>query len=123
MRIQLRLAAATAGIAALAACAPDAWQNVRAQQFNAYLDTVTASCQPLWIGGTLYTRFDPSVGSAGQYDQILDLLSRLFYQRISPADFRSAMQGAWGDTRTAASTECMIAQLPAERPKSPTGQW
>lgn len=119
MRNRIALLAAASLIAG---CAPDAWQNVRAQQFNAFLDTVAARCQPLWIGSTLYTSFDASVGPAGQYDQVLDLLSRLFYQRISPADFRTAMQGSWFDSRTAASTECIIAQLPADRPTAPGGR-
>jgi hypothetical protein len=117
-----RLAITWASFALLAACAPDAWQNVRAKEFNAYLDTVAAKCQPLWIGSTLYRRLDASEGPPGQYDQLLDLMSRLFYQRISPAEFRASMPIMAGDSRSAASVECMIAQLPAERPISPTGQ-
>jgi hypothetical protein len=119
MRNRIALLAAASLIAG---CAPDAWQNVRAQQFNAFLDTLAARCQPLWIGSTLYTTIEPSVGPAGQYDQLLDLLSRLFYQRISPADFRAAMRDSWSDGQTAASTECIIAQLPAARPTAPGGR-
>lgn len=119
MRTRIALLAAASMISA---CAPDAWQNARAQQFNAFLDTVAARCQPLWIGSTLYPNFDASAGPAGRYDQVLDLLSQLFYQRISPADFRSAMQASWSDARTAASTECIIAQLPADRPTAPGGR-
>lgn len=123
MQIRSPVVAAALSLALLAACAPDAWQNARATQFTAYLDTVTSRCQPLWIGSTLYTRLDGSIGDAGEFDQLLDLLSRLFYQRISVADFRTAMRGSGLDDRTAASVDCMIAQLPADRPRSPTGSW
>jgi len=119
MKIRNPVVAAAFGLALITACAPDAWQNARATQFNAYLDTVTARCQPLWIGSTLYTRLDGSIGDAGEFDQLLDLLSRLFYQRISAADFRTALRGSELDDRTAASADCMIAQLPSDRPRSP----
>jgi hypothetical protein len=109
------------------ACAPDAWvYNKKAAGFNDYLDTVTAQCQPLWIGSMQLKTFDASSvpDQGGNFDILLDLSSRLFYQRITPTAFREAVQTqfmAATDPRTNRSIDCMIAQLPAERPTNPPG--
>jgi len=120
------LAAAMAALAALAGCAPDAWQNVRATGFNDYLDTVQAQCQPLWIGSMNLPRFDASAaaGQDSNYTALLDSASRLYYGRMSAADFRSSVQALAGsstDARTNRSIDCMVAKLPADRPSSPGG--
>ena len=109
------------------ACAPDAWvYNKKSAGFNDYLDTVTAQCQPLWIGQMQLTKFDASSvpDQGGNFDILLDLSSRLFYQRITPTAFREAVQTQFmtaNDPRTNRSVDCMIAQLPAERPTNPPG--
>jgi hypothetical protein len=117
------VALALAAALGTTACAPDAWQNVRATQFNAYLDTVAAQCQPLWFGNTVVRNFNDSSSGMGpgEFDQLLDLSSRLFYGRISPADFSNAVQSTWLGERSARSAQCMIAKLPAERPATPSG--
>jgi len=117
------LALALAAAFGATACAPDAWQNVRATQFNAWLDTVAAECQPLWFGNTVVRNFNDSSSTMGpgEFDQLLDLLSRLYYGRISPADFSNAVQSTWLGDRTARSAQCMIAKLPADRPGAPSG--
>jgi hypothetical protein len=125
MKKLLRVAAAAALVASVAACAPDAWRNVKATGFNEYLDTVQRQCQPLWFGSMNLPTFD--VSSAGphesQFTSLLDSASRLYYNRITPADFRAAVQGQVlsSDARTSRSIDCMIAQLPADRPRSPPG--
>jgi hypothetical protein len=114
-------------MALLAACAPDAWvYNKKASGFNGYLDTVTAQCQPLWIGQMQLTTFDASAapGQGGNFDMLLDLSSRLYYNRMSPAAFRDAVRTqfmAESDPRTNRSIDCMIAQLPSDRPTNPPG--
>lgn len=113
-------------VALTSACAPDAMQNVRATGFNGYLDTVQQNCQPLWVGTMLLTRFDMSSagGQESNYTALLDAASRLYYNRISPADFRSAVKGqasSGNDPRTDRSIDCMLAQLPSDRPSSPPG--
>lgn len=114
-------------MALLAACAPDAWvYNKKASGFNGYLDIVTAQCQPLWIGQMQLTTFDASSapGQGGNFDMLLDLTSRLYYHRMSPAAFREAVQTqflAQSDPRTNRSIDCMIAQLPSDRPVNPPG--
>jgi len=117
-------AAAAVGLA-FSACAPDAWQNYKATGFNEYLDVVQAKCQPLWFGSMNLPTFDMS--SAGpyqsQFSSLLDAASRLYYNRITPAEFRSAIQAQSmsSDDRTTRSIDCMIAQLPPDRPRSPPG--
>ncbi|MEF9944665.1 MAG: hypothetical protein RR758_10860, partial [Burkholderiaceae bacterium] len=115
-----RLLAALPLIAALAACAPDAWQNVRAVEFNAYLDRAQAECQPLWIGPLLMNTLPPLDGM-DVYDAWLDSTSRLFYDRITPDQYRSFVLGQWPGARTEASVKCLLAKLPKDRPTAPTG--
>lgn len=100
----------------IAGCAPDSVQNYKATGFNAYLDTVQAQCQPLWIGRMLIDSPNAPAGSASLYTDWLDLTSRLYYQRISAADYRSAVLATIdsGD-RTARSVDCIIAKLPSTR--------
>jgi len=105
-----------------AGCAPDSVQNYRATGFNEFLDSVQAQCQPLWIGSMLIDRPGAPAGNATLYTEWLDLTSRLYYQRISPADYRAAVI-ATSDSgeRTRRSVECIIAKLPAARPVAPGG--
>lgn len=117
---------AVALAALLTACAPDAWQSYKATGFNEYLDTVGTQCQPLWIGTTQMQSFSASAMPAqgGKFDMLLDLTSRMYYNRITPAVFREAVQSqflAVGDARTSRSIDCMIGLLPPDRPRSPPG--
>lgn len=117
--------AVVALVTSIAACAPDAWRNVKATGFNDYLDAVQRQCQPLWFGSMNLPTFD--VSSAGpyqsQFSSLLDTASRLYYNRITADDFRNAVQGQSmsSDARTNRSIDCMIAQLPPDRPRSPPG--
>lgn len=125
MKAALKALASLTLVASIAACAPDAWRNVEATGFNDYLDTVQRQCQPLWFGAMNLPTFDMS--SAGpyqsQFSSLLDSASRLYYNRITPADFRAAVQAQSlsSDARTTRSIDCMVAQLPADRPRSPPG--
>lgn len=110
----------------ITACAPDAWQNVRATGFNEYLDAVQLECQPFWVGSMYLPRFDASaaMGQDSNYTALLDNASRLFYGRLSPAAFRESTQalaGSASDARTNRSIDCMLAKLPADRPTTPGG--
>lgn len=118
--------AVTLAAGSLSACAPDAWQNVKATGFNDYLNTVQAQCQPLWIGQMYLRQFDASSagGQGGNFDMLLDATSRLYYQRITPAAFRESVQSlvmTSTDARTNRSIDCMITQLPPDRPRSLPG--
>jgi hypothetical protein len=112
--------------ASLAACAPDAWQSYKATGFNDYLNVVQAQCQPLWIGDMYLQTFDAQSagGQGGRFDSLLDISSRLYYNRVTPGDFRVAVQALVNsstDSRTNRSIDCMIAKLPADRPSTPGG--
>lgn len=112
--------------AALAGCAPDAWRNSQATGFNDYLDVVQTRCQPLWFGSMYLQTFDISSAGTQQsnFAALLDSTSRLYYSRITPADFRAAVQSqvmAAADDRTNRTIDCMIAQLPPDRPRAPPG--
>jgi hypothetical protein len=122
-----RWALAACAIASATACAPDAWQSYKATGFNDYLSTVEASCQPLWFGEMYLQRFDAAYAGPYQSDfaALLDNASRLYSNRITPSQFRLAVQAmSMGstDARTNRSVDCMIAQLPADRPPSPPGR-
>lgn len=120
------VATAALGAAGLAACAPDAWQNYKASGFNDYLNVVQAECQPLWIGDMYLTTFDASAVPAqpGRFDSLLDMTSNLYYNRSTPAQFRVGLQSlvvSTNDPQTNRSIDCMIAKLPADRPRTPGG--
>jgi hypothetical protein len=118
--------AAFLAIVALTACAPDAWQSYKATGFNDYLTVVQNKCQPLWVGNMNLPTFDAASagGQAGNFDMLLDTTSRLFYNRITPGEFRNSVQSlalSSTDARTNRSIDCMIAQLPPDRPRQPPG--
>jgi hypothetical protein len=112
--------------ATLSACAPDAWQNYKATGYNDYLKVVQAECQPLWIGNMYLQQFDLSSagGQGGTFDMLLDATSRMYYNRITPGEFRNSVQSlamTTDDARTNRSIDCMISKLPADRPRQPPG--
>lgn len=118
------VAVATATL--VSACAPDAWTSYKATGFNEFLDTVGAQCQPLWIGQNQLPQITMQSASSwsGGFDQFLDSTSRLYYNRISPSDYRSAVQqlaGSTSDARTNRSIDCIIGKLPPDRPRTPPG--
>lgn len=124
--MSIRRLAATATAAVLAACAPDALQSYKATGFNAFLDTVGNQCQPLWIGQQQLQQIDSQYAISWQsnFDVFLDNTSRLYYNRISPADYRLAVQSialTTTDSRTNRSIDCIIAKLPPDRPSKPAG--
>jgi hypothetical protein len=128
MRSRVIKAATAAALAAvgLVACAPDAWQNYKASGFNEYLNVVQTECQPLWIGDMHLTTFDASSvpSQPGRFDSLLDMTSKLYYNRSSPSEFRLAIQSlvlSPDDPQTNRSIDCMIAKLPADRPRTPGG--
>ena len=128
MKSRVIKAATAAALAAvgLVACAPDAWQNYKASGFNEYLNVVQTECQPLWIGDMHLTTFDASSvpSQPGRFDSLLDMTSKLYYNRSSPSEFRLAIQSlvlSPDDAQTNRSIDCMIAKLPADRPRTPGG--
>ena len=122
----IRRLAITAVPFLVAACAPDAWTSYKATGYNDFLDTVGAQCQPLWLGQRQLAQLSPLYADSwpGGFDQFMDMTSRLYYNRMGPADYRTAVQqlaGATTDARTNRSIDCIISKLPADRPIRPQG--
>ena len=105
-------------LAAVAGCAPDAVTNKQATGFNAFIDQIAVACKPLMIGMYDMTYRLTNKGVYGDnFDYFFDLTSKLYYQRTSPADYRSGINGFFGGgSTTDRSISCIIANLPADRP-------
>jgi hypothetical protein len=121
-----RFSVAALAIVGTTACAPDAWQNYKATGFNEYLSTVEQQCQPLWIGSMYLPKIDASYAGNSQsnFSTLLDEMSRFYYNRSTPGQFREAVQSialSTNDPKTNASISCMIAKVPADRPSGPKG--
>lgn len=90
--------AATAAVAAalLAACAPDAVNNRAATGFDGFVNQVQRACAPVQLGR--YQLANPMMGGAldGSYDYWLDQTSRLYYQTITPAQYRESLTANFG---------------------------
>ena len=123
IRHPMRVRSVLTGIAILstiAGCAPDAVTNKRATGFNEYLDQVAVACRPLMLG-----KYDMSYRllQKDMYDDdvnyFLDLTSRLFYQAVTPDAYVTGINGFFGGGATTnRSIDCIIANLPADRPKA-----
>ena len=115
-----RRALIVAAMAALAACAPDAVTNREATGFNAYINQIASACRPLMVGSydMTYQLQNKGLGD-NQVNYFFDVTSQLYYQRSTPADYRSAINGFFGGgSTTDRSIDCIIANLPADRPKA-----
>ena len=106
--------------ATLAACAPDAVTNKDATGFNAYINQIASACKPLMVGAydMTYQLQNKALGD-NQVNYFFDITSELYYQRSTPGDYRTAVNGFFGGgSTTDRSIDCIIANLPANRPKA-----
>ena len=107
-------------LAVLAGCAPDAVRNYAAVGFNGYLDSLKTACPNLQIGSNdigLWLQYN-SVND--NYNYWLDMTSKLYYNRISPNEYQSSVSAQLGDgSSNARSFDCIIKNLPAQRPFAP----
>lgn len=109
-------AAVGAALALLCGCAPDAMSNYQATGFNGYLNTLKTACPNMRIG-------DNDIGQSLQYGGVnenynywLDMTSRLYYGRVSPAMYRDAVTAQLGPgSPNAAAFDCIFGNLPAQR--------
>ncbi len=115
-----RHAALAVAVCGLVGCAPDAVTNRQATGFNAFLDTIAVQCKPLMIGSYDMTERLQRKGIYGDdYNYFFDATSQLYYQRSTPADYRSAINGFFGaGATTNRGIDCIIANLPADRPQA-----
>jgi len=105
-------------VAVLTGCAPDTVSNRYATGFNAYLNQIAVTCKPLMVGQYDMTYRLQNKGIYGDdFNYFFDATSQLYYQRKPPADYRSAINGFFGGGATTdRSIDCIIANLPADRP-------
>jgi len=110
----------------LAGCAPDAWQNVKATGFNAFVDQVAVECAPLHAGPQVITvNYSPPNYATDLYDQWFDATSRLYYKKSTSQTYLNDINNYFGDARTQASAQCVVSKLPPpeQRPNAPAGRW
>jgi hypothetical protein len=111
--------------AATTACAPDTVRSTQATGFNAYIKKLGEVCRPLLIG-------DADVGEwirmnsmgVDNYNYFIDVTSKLYYNRLSPAGYRQAVTGFLGaGSSNERSFDCIIGNLPPDRPSAPVGTY
>lgn len=117
LRSSLRLALAGSALV-LAACAPDAVRNIHAKGFNAYLDSLKTACPNMIMGSSNISDWLRTGGDSGDSNYVywLDQTSRLYYQRISVKQYRDSISAALGGRSDAPALDCMVRNLPADRP-------
>ncbi len=106
----------------LAGCAPDEVRNTDLTGFNTFIRKIGTACGSLRIGskdiGEMIRLGD--AGNDSDYAFFLDVTSKLFYNRMSPAAYRENMTGAFGPgAANDAAFACILNNLPAQRPKAP----
>ncbi|WP_316153895.1 hypothetical protein [Cupriavidus sp. BIC8F] len=121
--ISRRFALASACAALLAACAPDSVRNIQAKGFNAYLDSLQTACPNMIVGSSNISDWLRASGSRDDDNYVywLDQTSRLYYQRISPAQYRDSVSAALGGKSDSRALDCIVRNLPADRPTRPPG--
>jgi hypothetical protein len=121
----LRPALAVALGTMTASCAPDSVRSVQATGFNAYFKQLATACQPLLIGSADVGQWIQlnDMGN-NDYSYFLDVTSRLYYNRLSPAGYRQAVEGFFGaGTPNNRSFDCIFRTLPPDRPNAPIGTY
>lgn len=116
----IKTVVATATVVALAGCAPDAWTNKQATGLNAFINQMTVTCAPLEVGPMVITKnFMPPNYAAGQYDDWLDVTSRLYYQRITPQGYVHEVSNLAPFPGTIRAAQCVADHAPANVPPPP----
>jgi hypothetical protein len=108
--------------ALLAGCAPDAVRSVDATGYNGFIRKIGTVCRPLQIGDKDVSEMIrlENGGNDNGYDYFLDVTSKLYYNRISPAAYRENLTAFFGPgTPNEASFACILNNLPAQRPNAP----
>jgi len=100
-------------------CAPDSI-HLDASGFDAYVKKLGVACQPLQIGDQDIGEMIRLGASSTPYDYFLDGTSRLYYNRITPTEYRASLVSFFGrGTTNDRSFDCILRNLPAGRPGAP----
>jgi hypothetical protein len=109
----------------MTACAPDTVRSVQATGFNAYMKKLGDACRPLQIGDAdigEWIRTD-AMGN-DNYAYFVDVTSKLYYNRLSPAGYRQAVVGFFGSGNSNdRAFDCIFRNLPPDRPNAPVGTY
>ncbi len=106
---------------ALSGCAPEAWNNVQATGYDAFLNKIATACNPLLIGSRdmSFKILHNDSSDDSNYNYFLDLTSQLYYGRTPPDAYRSGISGfLGGGADTNRSLDCIMANLAEQRAKS-----
>jgi hypothetical protein len=100
-----------AAVLAAAGCAPDANNNRAATGLDGYVNLVSRVCAPIQLGQ--YQLANPLMGGAGNnsYDYWLDQTSRVYYRRISVAQYREGLNAFFGAGNDG-TIDCLVNNLP-----------
>lgn len=95
-------------------CAQDSVTNAQATGYNAFLNTIATSCNPLMLGDANVSEWIQNNGANNfNYSYFLDMTSKLYYGNISPAAYREGITGFLGpSSRNEASFACIFRNLP-----------
>jgi hypothetical protein len=83
---------------AAAGCAPDANNNRAATGLDGYVNLVSRVCAPIQLGNNAY-------------DYWLDQTSRVYYRRISVAQYRESLNAFFGAGNDS-TIDCLVNNLP-----------
>ncbi len=120
-RVGVLALALACAVGVLSGCAPEAWNNVQATGYDAFLNKIATSCSPLMIGSRdmSFKILHNDSSDDSNYNYFLDLTSQLYYGRTSPEAYRSGISGfLGGGADTTRSLDCIMANLREQRAKS-----
>jgi hypothetical protein len=94
-----------------AGCAPDETNNRAATGLDGYVNLVSRVCAPIQLGQSQLA--NPLMGGAGNnaYDYWLDQTSRVYYRRISVAQYRESLNAFFGAGNDS-TIDCLVGNLP-----------
>lgn len=118
------VAAAIVATVGTAACAPDSVRNYEAHGLNKYLNTIQDACADTRLGNHNLGEWlrSGTTDSDSDYVYWLDQTSRLYYSRIDVPQYRDAIAGSMGGTKSNADAlDCIVRHLPPDRPTQPPG--
>jgi hypothetical protein len=107
------------GITLVAGCASESWTNIKATGFNAFLNTAQAACYYDPISSTTVgALLEPSGNMNAAY--FFDVSSRLYYGKITPAQWTDMITSQLQANPTDRGIECFLDQyaLDQNKPKS-----
>ena len=106
-----RLVLVSALVTSLSGCAPGAW-NAQSG-YDVFMDTIETAC-PQRINGIEISTLENNSAS------FLDISSRLYYGKISAAQYREYVTGFYdGSAETNQAIDCIISHVPNTPPVTP----